>query len=381
MIIGISALGPIQHDTGGRTYLVNLSKTLQRIVTTDNVIFFVSHGQGQLLQVRHPDFKIIEIPFSLRTSYHRIFAEHIILPFYIKKHKIDIMYFPGNFSSYVCPVPYVLAIRSMLAYNENKTQSVNVARNFYRKILIPHSAKNAVNIITPSQHTKDEIVRYLQIPASKIRTIPHGIDLELFASHEHDTANLALFERYQVVKPFLIYVSALWEYKNQDKLIEAFHWLILNKQIPHQLVLVGRGMNSYESYAGKLKQMVKNLQLTDRVRFIDFLPHEELRYFYQQADIMVFPSSIESFGNSIFEAMAAGTPVVCSNTHGFPAMIKDAALTVNPYNIEELALAVFEVLTSTSLQSKLINNGKNHVKSLSWSTCIDQTLSLIKSSV
>lgn len=378
MVIGINALGAIAHDTGGRTYLVNLALTLQKIVAIDSFIFFVSQGQGRLLQIQQSNFKIIEIPYSLSTSYHRIFAEHVLLPLYIKKNKIDVMYFPGNFASFFCPVPYVLAIRSMLVYNETKTQSVNMIRNVYRKIILPRSARKAAHIITPSHHTKDEIGQYIKISDEKISVIPHGVDAQLFETPATDSVITALFERYCIQKPFLIYVSALWEYKNHDKLIDAFHWLIVNKQIPHQLVFVGRGMNSYESYAGKLKRMAEALQLTERIRFIDFMPHEELRYFYQQADLMVFPSSIESFGNSIFEAMAAGTPVVCSNTHGFSEMVKDAAITVNPYNPQELASAILEVLKSPILKTKLINNGKNLVKSLTWKSCISQTLSKIK---
>lgn len=376
MIIGICALGALSQDTGGRTYLVNLSKTLQKIDTVHKYVFFISKGESHLLGLHGLNFTVVEIANSTATI-RRIFSEHVLLPFLIKKQKISVMYYPGNFASFYCPVPYVLAIRSMLVYNPEAGEKVSLARQWYRKILVPHSSKKARHIITPSQHTKEEIIKFLNVSASKISVIPHGIDTALFGSSKNEKEAGNVFLMHGVRRPFLLYVSALWDYKNQDKLILAFSKLINEKQIPHQLILIGRGMSAYESYGARLKLMVTELELSDRVKFIDFLPHETLKHFYQHADVFVFPSLMESFGNSLFEAMAAGVPVVCSNTHGFPGLVNDAALMANPRNIGELAGAIYRVLTEPELKSKLLINGKSLSNSLSWDVCIKNTLSHI----
>ena len=373
MVIGINALGALSQDTGGRTYIVNMAKTLQHEVKEHSIFFFMSEGESHILDIHQPNFRIIEIKRSA-DSYRRIFAEHFILPFLIRKHKIDVMYFPGNFASYYCPVPYILAIRSMLAYNVDLESSVSKSRNIYRKFLYPKSARNARHIITPSEHTKNEIIRFLHVHPERISVIPHGIDVSIFGSPRDDHSARILFQQLDVKTPYILYVSALWEYKNQDMLIRAFHKLVQKNQINHQLVLVGRGMNSYESYATKLKSLVSMLNLDSYVRFIDFLPHDQLRHVYQHSDVYVFPSAMESFGNSIFEAMAAGIPVVCSNTHGFSTLVGDAALMVNPYNTDELATAISRVLSEPQIRNILVSNGKSLTNSLSWQLCFDKTL-------
>jgi glycosyltransferase involved in cell wall biosynthesis len=86
---------------------------------------------------------------------------------------------------------------------------------------------------------------------------------------------------------------------------------------------------------------------------------------------------MESFGNSLFEAMSAGAPVVCSNTHGFPSLVKDAAVMADPRNVGELADAIYRVLSEPGLKSKLLSNGKLLADSLSWDVCIKSTLSHI----
>lgn len=356
--------------------MTNLARTLQLADIEHRFVFFMSKGESHILNIQRSNFSIVEIDNST-DSYRRIFAEHCFLPFLIRKHQIDIMYFPGNFSSFYCPVPYVLAIRSMLPFNPKLKSAVNWSRNFYRKFLYPRSAKRARHIITPSLHTKNEIVEYLNVHPDKVSVIPHGIDNEVFGAKKDPDSAFLIFEKFGVKLPFILYVSALWEYKNQDKLIQAFSKLVRNKKIPHTLILVGRGMNSYESYGAKLKLMVDSLDLSKQIIFIDFLPHDSLKHFYQHSDVFVFPSEMESFGNSIFEAMAAETPVICSNTHGFPTMLGNAALLVNPNDIDALSDAIFLVLKNQEIKNNLVSHGKSLANSLSWPSCIEKTLSVI----
>jgi glycosyltransferase involved in cell wall biosynthesis len=381
MQIGICALGAITQDTGGQTYMVNLVNALQDADDKNEYIIFVSTGEGGVLSLTKKNFRIIEIHQFSSGSLGRIVAEQFQLPMSIKRHGIELMYYPNNFASVVCPAPYVLAIRSMLIYNTPDTTSVGGLKRLYRKSMMPISAKGARHIITPSLHTRSEIIRYLGVDENNIQIIPHGVNLELFGEAKDGNAAARICDQYKIKLPYILYVSALWDYKNHDKLILAFKRLMDEKQIKHQLVFIGRGMNSYESYAGQLRRMVNDYRLEAKVIFIDHLDHDVLRHVYQHADVFVFPSQTESFGHPLFEAMASGIPIVCSNTHGFQELVGDAALTVDPSNIEDLANAIDQIRTNPPLRNELIQAGKKHVEQLSWTSCARKTLKVLETSV
>lgn len=374
--IGINALGPITQDTGGRTYLINFSKHLASVTPDVEWTFFVTPGEYHILH-RHPtNYRFIEIPNTHHT-FGRIAAEHWHLPELIRYYHLDGMYYPGNFASWNCPVPYVVAIRSMLIYNRPNDSSVSFIKKIYRKTVLPRSAQMSRFVITPSLHTKNEIVRFLHIPEFKIHVVPHGIDFELFHKPKNPDEAKTVFEPYQIVPPYILYVSALWEYKNHDKLILAYHRLRQRYQLPHQLIFVGQGMNSFEGYAQKIRQMIRTLQLEDSIRMIPFLPHESLVHCYQQADVFVFPSMTESFGNPIFEALAAGVPVLCSNTHAMNDLADDAAMYVDPSQTELFADKIYELITNTHLRQSLIEKGYHKTKTMSWNHCCQNTSTLI----
>ncbi len=377
MIIGIHALGAISEDTGARTYLQNMIRILNKNEFDHEFIFFVSPGEGRILTVLSARIRLVEIPFS-RSSIGRILIENVFLPFYLYRYTIDVLYYPGNFAAIFTPVPYLLAIRSMLIYNIQDDGSVSRLKRIYRRIMLPYSAKKASAILTPSKHTKEEIVHFLSIDAHKISIVPHGVDVDFFEKPISPSETAIFMHSLQIDRPFLLYVSALWEYKNHDKLILAFEKLIRNHDIPHRLLLVGRGVNSFEKYGAYLKSLTLKLGLESRVKFIGNLNHNELRMLYQNVDVYVFPSQTESFGNSIFEAMAAGAPVVCSNTHGFPALVEDSALLANPQDIENLAATIYRVITDVDLRNSMIAKGHARVRPMTWEKAISATIASIE---
>ena len=378
MIIGVHALGPLARDTGGRTYITNFVKFGYLSPPESKVILFMSSGQYTFLPDLPPHFRIVQVPFSHQHSFLRVLAEHLVLPILILIKQIDVMYFPGNVSSFWTPVPYVLAIRSMLAYIEKQNRSVDTFRQLYRSTLLPRAASKAFSILTPSAHTKREIQEYLKIPPGQIHVVPHGIDHELFGYFDSEADGQAILANNRIRKPYLLYVSALWKYKNHDLLIDVFADLIREKQLPHQLVLVGQGMNSYSETNSRLQQQIVSNNLENRVIFINFLPHSELCWIYKHADVFVFPSEIESFGNSLYEAMAAGTPVVCSDRHGFREMLGDSAALVDPHDRKAFGNLLWEVISDTRLRQDLIRKGSALAAGLRWENSILTVFSNLK---
>ena len=376
--IGIVMLGNISEDTGGRNYFINFTKALSRSESQHRFTMFLNPNQKQVIEPFLSErLSVVEIPPKSKSSVAKVISEQLIAPFYLAKHEVDVAYFPGNFVSLLSPVPTVVAIRSMLYYHYPDV--VDKPRLIVRRLLTPPSAKMARAIITPSQDIKNDVVNFVRIRESKIRVVNHGVDTELFQKNYVDSERDAVFKKFGITKKFLLYASALWEYKNQDKLILALKNL-LERGHDLQLVIAGKGINMFEKYEARLHQLVEQNGLKERVIFAGLVPHQELKYLYKYAEVFAYPSSYESFGNPLFEAWAAGVPVVCANVHSFPEMTENGkcAVMINPLNVDEMTDALHRVLTDSTLKQKLIEAGRTRVASFSWEKCVRETLAVIE---
>jgi glycosyltransferase involved in cell wall biosynthesis len=126
----------------------------------------------------------------------------------------------------------------------------------------------------------------------------------------------------------------------------------------------------YEPIFARLDQ----LQLRDRVKFVGYIPEEELPLWYAAATVFVFPSIYEGFGMPPLEAMACGTPVITSNTSSLPEVVGDAGLMVNPTDTQALAEAIYQLLTDPDLRNELRTRGLARSKHFSWAKTAAATL-------
>jgi glycosyltransferase involved in cell wall biosynthesis len=115
-------------------------------------------------------------------------------------------------------------------------------------------------------------------------------------------------------------------------------------------------------------------RVEDTVRFLGFVPIDTLRAFYQAAAAFVFPSLYEGFGLPPLEAMACGTPVVCSNVSSLPEVVGDAAEIVNPENVFDIARGMREVLLDLPRRSRLVERGFEQARRFSWERTAQQVL-------
>ena len=139
------------------------------------------------------------------------------------------------------------------------------------------------------------------------------------------------------------------------------------------MVKIGSPGRSTEFRKQTTKQ-VENLGITEDVIFVDHVPDDHLPHYYSSACVLVFPSLYEGFGFPPLEAMACGCPVITSNTSSLPEVAGDAALMVDPYDVDGLAKAIAEVLTNDELRKEMIERGLAHAQKFSWEKAVKQTL-------
>lgn len=221
----------------------------------------------------------------------------------------------------------------------------------YHKYYTPEVFKQAQHIICISESTANDITKFYKIPDKKITPIMLAYDSNHFRPVLKDHSQHLYF----------LYIGRHDPYKNISRVISAFADLNPNRE--YQLWLSGP---SDDRYTPALKKQVQELGLTDRVKFLDYVPYDDLPKIISGAIALVFPSLWEGFGLPVLEAMACGTPVITSNLSSLPEVAGDAAILIDPYNVEEIADAMQAIANDSGLRAKLSALGLARASLFSW---------------
>jgi glycosyltransferase involved in cell wall biosynthesis len=231
----------------------------------------------------------------------------------------------------------------------------------YARTSIALAARRATRIMTVSESSKRDILRFVDAPPGKIDVIYNAYD-ERFGIEPGEEDVLRVRERYQLQDPFVLYAGNVKPHKNLERLIDAFS-LLRGRALDHvKLVLIGDDISKYAA----LRRAVHQHQLHRRVRFLGYMPEETLGALYRLANVFVFPSLYEGFGLPPLEAMASGTPVVTSNVSSLPEVAGDAAVLVDPYDPGAIADGIQRVLTDETLRAELRRKGLARARQFSW---------------
>jgi glycosyltransferase involved in cell wall biosynthesis len=223
----------------------------------------------------------------------------------------------------------------------------------------------ADRIICVSESTRKDAIELLNIDESKISTIYVAATPDISLGKED-------IKIPQLDKPYLLYVGLRGDYKNFDRLLEAYHSSQrLNRDF--QLICFGGGAFSSEE-----KVQITSLKLEDKVSQISG-DDNKLAYLYRRATAFVYPSLYEGFGMPPLEAMAFDCPVICSNISSIPEVVGEAGEYFDPYNIDSIINAIEKVVYSDNRSNNLKQLGQNRTKVFSWDLCAKQTSEVYRS--
>lgn len=237
-------------------------------------------------------------------------------------------------------------------------------KRFYAKAMFGAVRRRANTIITISNFTRAEFVRYTGVPMQPLHAIHLGISKEWFAIPQKPSPHR---------KPYILYVGNIKPHKNLKLLIKAF--ISVADCVPHDLVLVGKKEGFI---TGDQEVLALAESLPGRIHFTGWVSDELLHQYFRHADTMVFPSLYEGFGLPPLEAMAAGCPVVVSDAGPLPEVCGDAALYFNPFDVSDLAEKLTRVLSDAELQASLRNRGLKRSRIFTWDGCVKQTCDVIE---
>jgi glycosyltransferase involved in cell wall biosynthesis len=245
----------------------------------------------------------------------------------------------------------------------------NPGIQLYAKPMLRLAARKADHIITVSDYSKAQIVEHLGVPSEKVTTI-HRVVNEQFCCFDRKGAADTVFGELQIKQPYVLYVGNLKPHKNVSVLLRAFALLRKRIETPLQLVVLGED----EKWAKPIFEEAGVLGIENEAHFIPQVSRELLPKLYAAASLLVMPSRVEGFGLPVLEAMASGTPVVCSNAASLPEVAGNAALYFDPSNFEELAGAIKRVLDSKDLQDDLRKKGLLRAEQLAWKKSVEKHL-------
>ena len=350
------------HDFGIGTYIRNLTRELARLDrNTEYVLLCRDQNDAAIVRALGANFRPV-----IEGAGNYSVAEQLKVPLAVRREGITLFHAPH----YV--LPPLVHCRSVVTIHDCihlmfPQYLPNRLALGYARGSIALAARRATRILTVSESSKNDIIRFFGTDPAKIDVTYNSYD-ERFGIEPAEEQMVRVRERYQLHDEFVLYAGNVKPHKNLERVIEAFH-LVRQRGLDHlKLVMIGDDISKYAS----LRRAVHQHQLHKYVRFLGYLPEETLAVMYRLASVFVFPSLYEGFGLPPLEAMASGTPVVTSNVSSLPEVAGDAAVLVDPYSPDAIADGIYTVLTDDGLAQSLRQKGLLRAKQFSWESSVQR---------
>ncbi len=363
MKIAINGMLLNRHFCGVEISIYDLANALAYSGNEEYVFYVPTRFRAQIPKREH--FRTVQtlVPAHLRPL--RILWEHMILPGRLKRDRVDVLHAPGYIAPIKTSVPVVLTVYDIIALL--RPELCKPSNRLYYGLMLQRSVKRADHIVVPSISTRNDLVKHLNAGEKKISVVNLGIKNRFSILHNAEKLTAAR-NKYGLTGKIILCVSRHEPKKNLVRLVEAYHSLKKNVAIPHQLVLAGEKDWGHQDVADKTRE----LGLEKEVVFTGFVPPEDLLCLYNIANLFVFPSLAEGFGLPPLEAMACGTPVICSNVGSLAEIAGTAAVLVDPMDVNDIARAIKDVLEQAPLRSSLIDEGFKQARRFSWQRAVGE---------
>lgn len=343
-----------------------------------NITYYLlnrSEQRSQLPSSLPDNFQWVQIPDKTASLPWRLLWLQLGLPNILKRIHADVLFAASDVSTLRPPCPMVVMVHNFNPFSPFRGEvwgRKQLARMAIHRWLIRRTAQKAACAVFVSQWSRQEMIPHLGIPTDQTTIIYHGVDQGFGAPEESAT--------FEPTSRFILVVSEVLEHKNLHRAVEAYCNLV--QHTGEQLNLVIAGTVTSQPLRNTLEATLSDRGLLGRVRFAGFLSRDRLSSLYRQAELLVFPSLVETFGLPLIEAMASGLPVVTSNAAAMPEICGEAASYFDPLDVAGMTQAMHSVLTDTALRQRLIQTGLERAKTFTWKTsakCLLHKLEIARS--
>lgn len=373
MLIGIDAHNLEGKRTGVGRYLFNLLREWSKLKTTNVkfILYFKDEAQTSTPRSELFEYKLLKVSSTAKFT-------HWDLPRAAKRDKVDVLFCPA----YVAPFYYQGKIALMLhdiSY-EARSKEFNWPSLLADKILLKwvsrKSAKKADIIFTPSEFSRQEVIKHYGVPAVKIIVAPLGVEAEFLLSCGLDNSaekTAELKKRYGIRDKFIFFVGSIFTRRHLPEVIGAFGRLAKDRT-DYQLLLGGQDYTQAQSVNGLVEKVNAEFGRQAILR-VDFINDLELKLLYSACAFFIWLSDYEGFGLPPLEAMSLGAPVITTDGSSLREVAGQAALLVkNNADVEEIYQAMWQIVSDENLRRELIEKGRKQAEKFSWQECAEKTL-------
>lgn len=370
MRIAVDTLPLLDNIAGAERYTLNIMRHLAKL-GSNTFFMFLSKINHKYYGIEQDNFTNYIYSANTRFRALRVLGEQFWIPYTCNKLNVDVFFSPCNIAPLLVKSPTVITLFDVhwLIYPE----MFGKAKQMYLRNAIGHSIAKARKVITISDNSRKDIMKIFGASGNKIKVIPCGLDpiFKVLKDNERLTEVMAKFD---IRGKFIFFVAQLHRRKNVIGLLEAYNKLKKERNLEHSLVIAGGKGDGYE----EICRYLSSNGLESSVKLCGCVTNEELLLLYSGADLFVYPSLYEGFGLPVIEAMACGTPVITSNVSSLPEVAGDAAILVDPYNVGEIADAIYRVIADKEMRKDLIARGLKRAAEFSWEKAAWETMKVFE---
>jgi glycosyltransferase involved in cell wall biosynthesis len=364
MRVGIDARLVYYRQAGISQYTLRLLEELAAIDKEDEFTIFQSRKDRAVL-VDQPNFRKRPL---WTPPHHRL--EQFLLPLELAAIDLHVLHSPDFIPPFRRNCKSVITVHDLnfLLYPDFLTPE---SASYYGQI--DQAVRRCDHIIAVSESTKRDIIHLTGAPEDKI-TVVYEAAHPIYRPLQDQSKAQETKRRFRIETDFILFVSTIEPRKNVPTLLKAYKQLLDSYRAEVDLALAGEKGWLFD----QVYKLVDELGIGQRVHFLGRVSSEDLLELYNAAQLLVHPAFYEGFGLPPLEAMACGTPVVVSNTSSLPEVVGDAALLVDPTEVDEMTVAIWRLLSDPALRRELSEKGLKRARLFSWRKAARQTLKIYR---
>jgi glycosyltransferase involved in cell wall biosynthesis len=381
MRIGVNALFLQRPATGMGQHVYHLLEGLAEQDDENSYVLLSprfkrsSVGRFPPLSARFQNVEVISALRLFGERFESLWWEQVGIVRTCQHEHIDILHCPYFSAPLFLPAKTVVTVHDVIPIVMPEYHAR--ARSRYYTSLVSYTVPRVDAIITVSDYSKRDIVRFLGIPEDRIHVIGNAVD----SSYRPITDTRLIDkvrERYGIGERYILYFGGFDVRKNVDRVLQAYASLPESTRKAYQLVIAGRLHLLGSPLYPDPRPRVRELGLDDQVVVTGQIREQDKAPLYSGAAVYLFPSLYEGFGIPILEAMACGAAVITSEITALPEVAGDAARLVNPYEVRDIATAIQELLENTAMRDELRERALARASEFSWTRVAQQTLEVYK---